>query len=113
MYTLQAEKQRVPWSTILAGMVGVALVLSVVIFSVFSTELPNQVTLHTATGGGWVRVYDDISVDSARIKEFPDGTRCQKVSGPIHAIIDGVKMELMEVVCQGTHGHVNAKWVDD
>lgn len=113
MYTLQLQKKSVPWAAIFAVATGVALVAFVLTHLLFQVAQGEQVTLKALSSGGMVQVYDDISVDSSLVKEFADGTRCAKLNGPTHAKIDGVAMNLYQVNCKGTYGHVNARWVKD
>lgn len=73
----------------------------------------NQVTLYGFPGNGSVQMFDTLAEDAKVMAEIPDGTACDKLSGPTDVNEYGVKMSFYFVDCGGKVGFVNARWVKD
>lgn len=71
----------------------------------------NQLTLYGFPGNGSVQMFDTLTEDAKVMAEIPDGTVCDKLSGPTEVNEYGVKMSFYFVDCGGKVGFVNARWV--
>ncbi len=72
----------------------------------------NSVVLQGVSTSGIVQMFDEMAVDAAVISQFPNGTRCANLEGPIPTSIEGIRMRFYMLDCNGTVGYVNGKWVD-
>jgi hypothetical protein len=111
--------KNIVFTVLLVSMVGMAVIngiLSAVddtapVKSSRGTSNTNMVTLRAAPGNTIVQMFPRLD-DDTQVKKFDDGTRCEKLQGPIPVHISGGGViDFYHLSCNGASGYVNAQWV--